>query len=163
MRTVTLPSEQRHLPRPGRYAVAPGRSLVELAARFGPLPTYRRRLTLAAASLTVPDDDPDARPAFRFELLDPPAVLTGGHVEPLDGGRHLQVTGDLELRGVAFPVLLRLRVVERTDDLLLVVGTVRVSCRLLRRATGFRLPWRRPATRLRLLIAAEFAFVGEAV
>lgn len=120
------------------------------------MPTYRRRLTLAAASLTVPDDDPDARSAFRFELLEPPAVVTGAHVEPLDGGRHLQVTGDLELRGVAFPVLLRLRVVERTDDLLLVVGTVRMSYRLLRRATGFRLPWRRPATRVRLLIAAEF-------
>ncbi|MDN3023027.1 hypothetical protein [Streptomyces sp. S.PB5] len=168
MRTVTLPPEQRHLPRPGRYAVAPGRSLVELAARYGPLPTYRRRLDLTAASLTVPDDGVDegldttpdtplgARPAFRFELSEPPAVVTATHVEPLDGGRHLQGSGDLELRGVAFPVLLRLRVVERTDDLLLVVGTARMSYRLLRRATGFRLPWRRPATRVRLLIAAEF-------
>ncbi|MFF4276764.1 hypothetical protein [Streptomyces sp. NPDC001536] len=162
MRTVTLPSEQRHLPRPGRYAVAPGRSLVELAARYGPLPTYRRRLTLAAASLTVPDLS-DEQPALRFELPDPRAVLTGAHVEPLGGGRHLQVTGDLVLRDVAFPVLLRLRVVERTDELLLVVGTVRVPYRLLRRATGFRLPWRRPATRLRLLIAAEFVCAEELV
>ncbi|MFJ2234739.1 hypothetical protein [Streptomyces sp. NPDC087859] len=56
----------------------------------------------------MPDDDPDARPSFRFELLDPCAVLTGAHVGPLDGSRHLQVTGDLELRNVAFPVLLRL-------------------------------------------------------
>ncbi|MEU5888723.1 YceI family protein [Streptomyces sp. NPDC047461] len=109
----------------------------------------------------MPDDAPDARPSLRFELLDPPAVLTGAHIAPLDGGRHLQVTGDLELRGVAFPVLLRLRVVERTDDLLLVVGTVPMPYRLLRRATGFRLPWRRPATRLRLLVAAEFACAAE--
>jgi hypothetical protein len=37
------------------------------------------------------------------------------------------------------------------------VGTARLPYRLLRRATGFRFGRLRPATRLRLLLAAEFA------
>ncbi|MFI1359785.1 hypothetical protein ACH4TV_40325 [Streptomyces sp. NPDC020898] len=169
MTTVTLPTTVTTLPRPGRYAVAPDRSLVELTTWYGPLPTRRRRLTLTDASLTVPDvlDDPGApeTPTLRFEFegLDPqtdatPTVLTSDTVELLDGGRRLQLTGDLNLRGVRFPALLRLRIVEHTDDRLLVVGTARLPYRLLRRATGFR-PGRlpRPATRLRLLVAAEFA------
>ncbi|MFF3376365.1 hypothetical protein ACFYXF_25850 [Streptomyces sp. NPDC002680] len=175
MTTVTLPTATATatavLPLPGRYAVAPDRSLVELTAWYGPLPTHRRRVTLTGASLTVPDplDEPES-PALRFEFgnldrLDPaegtPApstVLASDTVELLDGGRKLQLSGDLVLRGVRFPALLRLRIVERADDRLLVVGTARLPYRLLRRATGFR-PGRlpRPATRLRLLVAAEFA------
>ena len=167
MTTVTLPAAQPpqespdgadSLPRPGRYAVAPGRSLVELGAYYGPLLTYRRRVALAGASLLVPG--PSEQPVFRFEFSGigsgPRAVLTSEAVELLDSGRRLQLTGDLDVRGVAFPVLLRLRVVERAEDRLLVVGTARLPYRLLRRATGFRLPWRRPATRLRLLVAGEF-------
>jgi hypothetical protein len=169
MTTVTLPTvppppESRDsatgLPLPGRYTVAPGRSLVELTAWYGPLPTRRRRITLASAALTVPDDA--ERPAlhFEFEGLDrsgAAVALTSEDIEPLDGGRRLQLTGDLELRGILFPALLRLRVVECADDRLLVVGTARLPYRLLRRATGFRLGLLRPATRLRLLLAAEFA------
>lgn len=165
MTTVTLPTNTAAaaagLPRPGRYAVAPDRSLVELTTWYGPLPTRRRRVTLTEASLAVSDTP---APAFRFEFGDldradaTPTVLTSDTVELLDGGRKVQLTGDLDLRGVRFPALLRLRVVERTDDRLLVVGTARLPYRLLRRATGFR-PGRlpRPATRLRLLVAAEFA------
>jgi hypothetical protein len=165
MTTVTLPTVPpppqspdgagRRLPLPGRYTVAPGRSLTELTAWYGPLPVLRRRVTLGEASLTVPEDS--ERPSFRFEfdgrLLS--AVLTSEEVDEVHG--RLQVTGDLDLNGLTFPVLLRLRVVEPADDRLLVVGHARLPYRLLRRATGFRLPWRRPATRLRLLVAAEFA------
>ncbi|MFH8497351.1 hypothetical protein [Streptomyces coeruleorubidus] len=168
MTTVTLPTvppppgsrggagRRLPLPLPGRYTVAPGRSLTELTAWYGPLPVLRRRVTLGGASLTVPEDA--EHPSFRYEFDDRPlsAVLTSEQVDEVHGGR-LQLTGDLGLNGLTFPVLLRLRVVERADDRLLVVGHARLPYRLLRRATGFRLPWRRPATRLRLLVAAEFA------
>ncbi|MFE9442585.1 hypothetical protein ACFYO2_27155 [Streptomyces sp. NPDC006602] len=178
MTTVTLPTVPpppksragtgRLLPLPGRYTVAPGRSLAELTAWYGPLPTRRRRVRLAGASLDVsgPRSDTDTqtllteaeRPRFRFDFDDRrglKAALTAEEVHESDG--RLQLSGDLDLNDVAFPVLLRLRVVERADDRLLVVGTARLPYRLLRRATGFRLPWRVPATRLRLLVAAEFA------
>jgi hypothetical protein len=166
MTTVTLPTVPpppesrtgtRRLPRPGDYTVAPGRSLVELTAWYGPLPTLRRRVALAGASLTVPEAT--EHPVFRFEFDDPrlTARLTSEQVEPLVGGRRLQLTGDLDIDGTAFSVLLRLRVVEHADDRLLVVGTARLPYRLLRRATGFRAGRLRPATRLRLLVAAEFA------
>jgi hypothetical protein len=172
----------RRWPLPGRYTVASGRSLAELTAWYGPLPMLRRRVAVAGASLTVPDrsaeagsaaasDAPDdtfsetvpgpssgtGLPSFRFEFggRDLTASLVSEQVDEAYG--RLQVTGDLDVNGVAFPVLLKLRVVERTDDRLLVVGRARLPYRLLRRATGFGLPWRRPATRLRLLVAAEFA------
>ncbi|WP_419666478.1 hypothetical protein [Streptomyces sp. 2-1] len=162
MTTVTLPTVS---PPPGRYAVAPGRSFAELTAYYGPLATLRRRVTLTGASLTVPipesesmSDSEGARPVFRFDLAGTmKASLVSEHVEPLADGRHLQLLADLDVRGVAFPVLLRLRVVRCAEGRLLVVGSTRLSYRLLRRATGFRLPWSRPATRLRLLLAAEFA------
>ncbi|MFD3501460.1 hypothetical protein ACFWWT_21325 [Streptomyces sp. NPDC058676] len=177
MTTVTLPTVPpppqsragtgRLLPLPGRYTVAPGRSLVELTAWYGPLPTRRRRVALTGASLTVSDPRSDIDPQTVLAEADTPlfrlgfdgphleAEFTSERVDESDG--RLQLTGDLDLDGVAFPVLLRLRVVERADDRLLAVGTARLPYRLLRRATGFRLPWRLPATRLRLLVAAEFA------
>jgi hypothetical protein len=178
MTTVTLPTvppppesygKAGPLPLPGRYAAAPGRSLVELTGWYGPLPTGRRRVTLTGASLTVPETAPDKRPeqpvpVFRFEFgagggrgRGARSVLVSEQVDSFDDGRRLRIIGDIELRGVAFPLLLWLRVVERADDRLLVVGTARLPYRLLRRATGFRFGWLRPATRLRLLIAAEFA------
>ncbi|MEU5343444.1 MULTISPECIES: hypothetical protein [unclassified Streptomyces] len=164
MTTVTLPTVS---PPPGRYAVAPGRSFAELTAYYGPLATLRRRVTLTGASLTVPESESEpvsqsegegARPVFRFDLAGTmKASLVSEHVEPLADGRHLQLLADLDVRGVAFPVLLRLRVVRCAEGRLLVVGSARLPYRLLRHATGFRLPWSRPATRLRLLLAAEFA------
>ncbi|WP_449349538.1 hypothetical protein [Streptomyces shaanxiensis] len=152
MTTVTLPT----VPPPRRLTVSPGRSLAELTAWYGPLPVRRRRIPLAAAGLTLPADA--GQPAFRFEFDDRElrAVLSSERVEDLPGDR-LQLTADLDIDGTPFPVLLRLRVVDRAEDRLLVVGTARLPYRLLRRATGFRLPWRLPATRLRLLVAAEFA------
>ncbi|MFE3856324.1 hypothetical protein ACFXPN_34990 [Streptomyces griseorubiginosus] len=152
MTTVTLPT----VPPPRRLTVSPGRSLAELTAWYGPLPVRRRRIPLAAAGLTLPADA--GQPAFRFEFDDRElrAVLSSERVEDLPGDR-LQLTADLDVDGTPFPVLLRLRVVDRAEDRLLVVGTARLPYRLLRRATGFRLPWRLPATRLRLLVAAEFA------
>ncbi|MFF7790142.1 hypothetical protein [Streptomyces sp. NPDC007991] len=165
MTTVTLPTvpppplsldgARRRLPLPGRYTVSPGRSLTELTAWCGPLPVLRRRITLGEASLTVPEDA--EHPSFRYVFDDRrlSAVLTSEQVDEVHG--RLQLTGDLDLDGAGFPVLMRLRVVERADDRLLVVGHARLPYRLLRRATGFRLPWHRPATRLRLLVGAEFA------
>ncbi len=152
MTTVTLPT----VPPPRRLTVSPGRSLAELTAWYGPLPVRRRRIPLAAAGLALPADA--GQPAFRFEFDDRElrAVLSSERVEDLPGDR-LQLTADLDVDGTPFPVLLRLRVVDRAEDRLLVVGTARLPYRLLRRATGFRLPWRLPATRLRLLVAAEFA------
>ncbi|AYC40761.1 hypothetical protein [Streptomyces griseorubiginosus] len=152
MTTVTLPT----VPPPRRLSVPPGRLLAELTAWYGPLPVRRRRVPLAAAALDLPAEA--GQPAFRFEFDDRElrAVLTSERVEDLPGDR-LQLTADLAIDGTAFPVLLRLRVVDRAEDRLLVVGTARLPYRLLRRATGFRLPWRLPATRLRLLVAAEFA------
>ncbi|MFF7950877.1 hypothetical protein [Streptomyces griseorubiginosus] len=152
MTTVTLPT----VPPPRRLSVPPDRSLAELTAWYGPLPVRRRRVPLAAAALDLPAEA--GQPAFRFEFDDRElrAVLTSERVEDLPGDR-LQLTADLAVDGTAFPVLLRLRVVDRSEDRLLVVGTARLPYRLLRRATGFRLPWRLPATRLRLLVAAEFS------
>ncbi|MFJ9105009.1 hypothetical protein ACIRJM_41865 [Streptomyces sp. NPDC102405] len=152
MTTVTLPT----VPPPQRHTVAPGRSLAELTAWYGPLPLRRRRVPIAEASMETSQDA--GQPSFRFEFDDRElrAVLTSEQVDALPGDR-LQLTGNLALNGVAFPVLLRLRVVERDEDRLLVVGAAKLPYRLLRRATGFRLPWRIPATRLRLLVAAEFA------
>lgn len=165
MTTVTLPVEPTPpgppdpaaswLPLPGRYSVAPGRSLVELTALCGPLPVRRRRLALAEATLTVPEAD--EHPTLRFDFDDAllRAVLTLDHARETAGTA--QLTGELRIDGTDFPVLLRLRVVERADDRLLGVGTARLPYRLLRRATGFRFGRLRPATRLRLLVAGEFA------
>lgn len=171
MTTVTLPTEPTPpgapgpaapwLPLPGHYTVAPGRSLVELTALCGPFPVRRRRLTLAEATLTVPE--PSEHPTLRCEFDDArlKGVLTLDHAQETAGT--VQLTGDLRIDGsdgadgTDFPVLLRLRVVERADDRLLGVGVARLSYRLLRRATGFRFGLLRPATRLRLLIAGEFA------
>ncbi|KUL29022.1 hypothetical protein [Streptomyces regalis] len=168
MTTVTLPTDPTPpgasgsppwLPLPGRYAVAPGRSLVELTALCGPLPLRRRRLTLAAASLTVPETG--EHPIFRFEFddADLKGVLTldHAHAHTHEGTGTVQLTGDLGIDGTDFPALLRLRVVERAENLLLVVGTARLPYGLLRRATGFRFGRLRPTTRLRLLVAGEFA------
>jgi hypothetical protein len=163
MTTVTLPTGPTRpgspdaapwLPLPGHYAVAPGRSLVELTALCGPLPIRRRRLVLAGASLTVPDGD--EHPVFHFEFEGPDitAALTLDQARPTTGIVHL--SGDLRIDGTDFPALLRLRVVERTDERLLAVGAARLPYRLLRRATGFRFGRLRPSTRLRLLVAAEF-------
>ncbi|MEV0640014.1 YceI family protein [Streptomyces sp. NPDC050619] len=164
MTTVTLPTvppppqsrdDPGRLPLPGRYTVASGRSLCELTAWYGPLPTMRRRVRLAAGSLAVPAESEHPDFSFEFDGTDLTATLTSERID--DTGGELQVTGDLDVNGVAFPVLLHLRVVERAEDRLLVVGHARLPYRLLRRATGFRLRWRRPASRLRLLVAAEFA------
>ncbi|MGI5375929.1 hypothetical protein ACQEV2_17095 [Streptomyces sp. CA-251387] len=173
MTTVTLPVDPPPpgapgtaapwLPLPGRYTVAPGRSLVELTGLCGPLPVRRRRLTLAAASLTVSaaeehtEEQTEKHLTLRFEFDDPhlKGVLTLHHAHESAGT--VQLTGDLGIDGTDFPVLLRLRVVERADDRLLGVGVARLPYRLLRRATGFRFGRLRPTTRLRLLVAGEFA------
>ncbi|MFI6008581.1 hypothetical protein ACIBAG_07095 [Streptomyces sp. NPDC051243] len=173
MTTVTLPTDPTPprrapgpapwLPLPGRYTVAPDRSLVELTALCGPLPVRRRRIALAEAVLTVPgtDEHPTLRFAFDDARLKGTLTLDQAHPHPTAGT--VQLTGDLGIDGTdgtdgtGFPVLLRLRIVERSDDRLLGVGVARLPYRLLRRATGFRFGRLCPATRLRLLIAGEFA------
>ena len=81
MTTVTLPTVS---PPPGRFTVAPGRSLAELTAWYGPLPVLRRRVRLAGARSSrvrvragphrseagpVPSSSASeaARPVFRFD------------------------------------------------------------------------------------------------
>ena len=79
MTTVTLPTATfaAVLPHPGRYAVAPDRSLAELTAWYGPLPTHRRRVTLTDATLTVPDD-----PTVPGHPAPPPPGAVGGRARP---------------------------------------------------------------------------------
>ncbi|WP_413809094.1 YceI family protein [Streptomyces sp. OE57] len=168
------------LPRPGTYTVAPGRGIVELTARLGPFVTLRGRLAPTGAALTV-DADPaacgmrievnsgslrtgrllgDSRLRGRRGLYaerHKSLVFRSEGVEPVDGGERLEVPGDLELRGVPLATTLRLRVVRRADDQLLVIGAAELPYRPLRRATGFTLPRTAPAGRLRLLVAAEFS------
>ncbi|MEU0248484.1 hypothetical protein ABZ192_30015 [Streptomyces sp. NPDC006235] len=77
------------------------------------------------------------RPSFRYEFDDRllSDVLTSEQVDEVHG--RLQVIGDLDLNGLAFPVLLRLRVVERAEDRLLVVGP-RTGCCAAPRGSGYR-------------------------
>ncbi|MEU6353225.1 hypothetical protein ABZ896_28515 [Streptomyces sp. NPDC047072] len=144
MTTVTLPT------------VSPPRPFAELTAWYGPLPVRRRRVALVEAVREVSDDSAETYRlvfdggAFR-------AAFVSDRVDVVAPGDRLQLTGDLTLDDSPFPVLLRLRIVDRTEDRLLAVGTALLPYRLLRRATGFRLPFRLPATRLRLLVAGEFA------
>jgi hypothetical protein len=69
------------------------------------------------------------------------------------------VPGELALDDVgdAFvPAELTLRVVDRADDQLLVLGALRLPYGPLRRTTGLTLSRIRPADRIRLLVAVEF-------
>ncbi|OIK02876.1 hypothetical protein BIV23_24090 [Streptomyces monashensis] len=150
------------LPRPGAYAAAPGRCVTELTHRLGPLVVLRRRADVEEAALTVAPDGQDSvlrltlgGDALGGELL----TLVGTAIEPMAGGARLRVhgslgTGDASLE--TLPATLLLRVVERTDDRLLVVGTARVPYGPLHRTTGFALSRTRPARHLGLLVAAEF-------
>ena len=147
------------LPDPGTYGAAPDRCIVELTARFGPLTTLRRRLTALDATLTVAPDSDDC--VLSLELA---GRTLGGRVltfvstslTPTDEATRLHVPGELALAGEPAPALFGFRVVERTADRLLVLGTLRLPYRPLRRTTGLTLPRIRPADRIRLLVAAEF-------
>jgi hypothetical protein len=160
------------LPRPGRYHVQAGRSVVELAARLGPLSTLRSRLALDEAELTV--SRVPVRHALRFTLdagsaqgrslrgrrglnaeRHPVLSFASAHIKrPATGS--LLARGELRLRDAAFAARLRARIVECDEDRLLLLGTLTLPYRELSRATGFRLPPTAPAHRLRLLFAAEF-------
>jgi hypothetical protein len=173
------------LPSPGRYTVAEGRSVVELAARLGPLTTLRTRLTLAAARLDVAADPEHstltftldatslraARPLLGRRLRGPrgldaqryPGVtFTAEELKQLghreDSVHRFTALGTLRLRGgEGFPARLHSRAVDRTDTALLMMGRAVLPYRAVRRATGFTLPPTAPAGHLRLLFAAEFA------
>ncbi|MFF4500581.1 hypothetical protein [Streptomyces sp. NPDC001401] len=147
------------LPDPGTYGAAPDRCIVELTARFGPLTTLRRRLTALDATLTVAPDSDDC--VLSLELAGRPLggrVLTfvSTSLTPTDGATRLHVPGELALAGEPAEATFGFRVVERTADRLLVLGTVRLPYRPLHRRTGLTLPRTRPAARVRLLVAAEF-------
>jgi hypothetical protein len=76
---------------------------------------------------------------------------------PEADGTRLHVTGELAARrGHSAPATLVLRVVDRSEDRLLVLGSCRLPYAPLRRATGLTLPRTRPADRVGLLVAAEF-------
>ncbi|AZP19558.1 hypothetical protein EJC51_27930 [Streptomyces aquilus] len=159
--TATLPPPRPGpdwLPDPGTYGAAPDRCIVELTARLGPLTTLRRRLTALDATLTVAPDSDDC--VLSLELA---GRLLGGRtltfvstsLTPTDEATRLHVPGELALTGPA-EVVFGFRVVERTADRLLVLGTLRLPYRPPRRRTGLTLPRIRPADRIRLLVAAEF-------
>jgi len=162
--TATLPPQPDHdwLPRPGAYAAAADRCVTELTYRIGPLVTLRRRANVDEAALTVAPDPEDCvlslalgGDALGGELL----TFVSTAIEPVAGGTRLRVpgslgTGDASLEPL--PATLLLRVLERTDAGLLVVGTARVPYGPLHRTTGFALSRTRPARHLGLLVAAEF-------
>ncbi|MBW8798076.1 MAG: hypothetical protein JF597_32165 [Streptomyces sp.] len=154
------PAGPDRLPRPGAYTAAPDRCIVELTGRIGPLVTLRRRLVAADASLTV-TPEPEHW-ALSLELTGRPLhgarfTFVSTTVASEDHGSRLKAVGNLALRdGPPTPAVLTLRVVERTDDALLVLGVLRLPYRPLHRATGLTLPRTRPADRVRLLVAAEF-------
>ncbi|RPE43147.1 hypothetical protein EDD90_6330 [Streptomyces sp. Ag109_O5-1] len=150
------------LPRPGTYTADGDRCIVELTTRLGPLVTLRRRLTAGEAALTVAPSASDTVLSLKLT-----GVALGGDelsfvstaVEPEADGARLRIpgvlaTGDPTVPSV--PATLTLRVVDRADDSLLVLGTAQVPYGPLRRTTGFVLSRIRPADRLRLLVAAEF-------
>ncbi|MEU6143940.1 hypothetical protein ABZ848_26765 [Streptomyces sp. NPDC047081] len=160
--TVPLPPPRPGpdwLPDPGTYTAAPDRCIAELTARFGPLTILRRRLTALDATLTVAHDSDDC--VLSLELAGRPL---GGRVlsfvstslTPTDEATRLHVPGELALAADPVPGVFGFRVVERTADRLLLLGTLGLPYRRLR-ATGLTLPRIRPADRIRLLIAAEFA------
>ncbi|MGW7820046.1 hypothetical protein ACWGLF_18340 [Streptomyces puniciscabiei] len=162
--TATLPGQPDHdrLPRPGAYAAAADHCITELTYRIGPLVTLRRRADVEEVGLTVAPDPADCvlnlalgGDALGGELL----TFVSTAIEPVAGGTRLRVpgslgTGDASLEPL--PATLLLRVVERTDASLLVVGTARVPYDRLHRTTGFALSRTRPARHLGLLVAAEF-------
>ncbi|MFH8735854.1 hypothetical protein [Streptomyces sp. NPDC017964] len=163
--TATLPPVPEGpawLPGPGTYMATGDRCVVELTARLGPLVTLRRRLTADEAALTVAPSAADCVLSLKLT-----GAALGGEalsfvstaVEPEAQGSRLRLPGELATADPtvpAVPATLTLRVVERTDDSLLVLGATRVPYGPLRRSTGFTLSRTRPADRLRLLVAAEF-------
>ncbi|MCX4884203.1 hypothetical protein [Streptomyces sp. NBC_00847] len=160
--TATLPPPRPGpdwLPTPGTYSAAPDRCIVELSARLGPLTTLRRRLTALDATLTVAPDPDDC--VLKLELAGRTLngrVLTfvSTSLTPTDEATRLHVPGELALAGDPATAVLGFRVVERTADRLLLLGTLRLPYRALRRTTGLTLPRTRPAAGIRLLVAAEF-------
>ncbi|WP_329577668.1 hypothetical protein [Streptomyces sp. NBC_01361] len=163
--TATLPPVPEGpawLPGPGMYMATGDRCVVELTARLGPLVTLRRRLAADEAALTVAPTAADCVLSLKLT-----GAALGGEalsfvstaVEPEAQGSRLRLPGELATADPtmpAVPATLTLRVVERADDSLLVLGTTHVPYGPLRRSTGFTLSRIRPADRLRLLVAAEF-------
>ncbi|MGI5458685.1 hypothetical protein ACQEWB_37045 [Streptomyces sp. CA-249302] len=147
------------LPDPGTYTAAPDRCITELTARFGPLTTLRHRLTALDATLTVAHDSDDCVLSLELAgrpLGGRPLTFVSTSLTPTDEATRLHVPSELALADAPFPAVLGLRVVERTAERLLVLGTLRVPYRPLRRTTGLPLSRTRPADRIRLLVAAEF-------
>jgi hypothetical protein len=157
-----VPEGPAWLPLAGTYTAAVDRCIVELTARFGPLVTLRRRLTADDATLTVAPAADDCVLGLKLTgdaLGGDELTFVSTTLEPEAAGSRLRVTGELATGDPtvpSVPATLTLRVVERTDALLLVLGTLHVPYGPLRRTTGFTLSRIRPADHLRLLVAAEF-------
>ncbi|MFZ3572827.1 hypothetical protein ACOKM5_38490 [Streptomyces sp. BH097] len=158
----TEPGHPSYLPHPSAYSASGDRCIVELATLLGPLTTLRRRVTADEATLTVapsPDDCVLTLKLTGDALGGDELSFVSAAIEPPANGSRLLVHGELATADPTVPgvpATLRLRVVSRTDDSLLVIGTARVPCTDLRRTTGFALSRIRPADQLRLLVAAEF-------
>ncbi|MFI6566035.1 hypothetical protein [Streptomyces sp. NPDC050534] len=161
--TPTLPTPRpgpEWLPEPGTYSAArPDHCITELTGRLGPLPTLRRRLTPLDATLTVTSDAEDCVLSLELGgrlLRGKSLTFLSTNITANDDGTRLRVAGALALDDTPVQTTLPLRVVDRTAERLLVLGTLAVPYRALRRTTGFTLPRTRPAARIRLLVAAEF-------
>jgi hypothetical protein len=161
--TATLPTPRpgpEWLPEPGTYsAAAPDHCITELTGRLGPLPTLRHRLTPLDATLTVTPAAEDCVLSLELGgrlLRGKSLTFASTAITAKDDGARLRVAGELALGDAPFRTTFSLRVVDRTPDRLLVLGTLGVPYRALRRTTGFTLPRTRPAARIRLLVAAEF-------
>lgn len=162
--TATLPATEpgrARLPHPGSYTASGDRCIVELTARLGPLVTLRRRLTADEVTLTVaPADDSVLSLKLTGAALGGEELsFVSTDITPEADGSRLLVRGELATADPTMssvPATLTLRVVERTDDGLLVLGAAQVPYGALRRTTGLTLSRIRPADRLRLLVAAEF-------
>src|SRR5882757_1184325 len=135
------------LPAPNHYSVDHDRSVIELAARFGPLTTLRSRLTLTEALLDVHPDTPE-RSTLSFALDSASARrralrgrrgldaehhaavrFTARELEPREDGDSFTARGTLLLRGKRFRTRLHVRVVDRTDHSLLMLGTATLPYR----------------------------------
>ncbi|MFE0258291.1 hypothetical protein [Streptomyces sp. NPDC059010] len=170
MNTQTLPTQTlpppvpgpSWLPHPGTYGAADDRCIVELTTHLGPLPTLRRRVTADEATLTVAPSADDCVLSLKLTgtaLGGEELTFVSTAIEPDSDDARLRIPGELatgDTTAPGVPATLTLRVVERTDSSLLVLGTTRVPYGPLRRTTGFALSRIRPADRLRLLIVAEF-------
>ena len=184
MTTETLvlpprPSRPAALPDPGTYRARPGRCIFEICAALGPLTTLRGRFAVLDNRLVIdPDEDRThlaveasaaslrtTRPLATRHLTGRRGLAARHHrtvrfestgLETGGDPKRLSIPGTLYLRDEPVPVTLSTRVVGRGRDRLLVLGVGELAYSTLCAASGVRLPRSVPASRVRILLAADF-------